>query len=105
MNTPEKFFQHVRSDFKFEKDMNTDLVWMIWPEFEEIPGVPMLEENKQANSEGTATMWILNQEQTYLSELYKRVYVGAKGYLVAGATLLAEAEVIELLENIHSKYD
>ena len=95
--TSQRLFQHIRTDFKFLEDESNIIVWMIWPEFEDNTG-RVISSSEDVESYGTASMWILNTDEKYRSELNKRLYVGAKGYLVAGSMKLAEAEVIQLIE-------
>mgnify|MGYP003580610184 FL=1 len=86
----------MRTDFRFDTDRDNNIVWMIWPEFENDVGAPCTDADQIADS-GTATMWVINETPEYRAMLRERLKPGARGALVAGAMIVAEAEVVELL--------
>lgn len=89
--------QHARCDFKFDEDADKSIVWAIWPEFEREPGVP-LPEGAEVSETGTATMWIVQDFDSYWEILGDRVHIGATGRIVAGSHVVATATITEVLE-------
>jgi hypothetical protein len=86
-------FQGYRGDFSFAGE---DGVYMIHPEFEYSDGNVILYNDRSVPHEGTARMWILiNEMRPYH---YERVKVGAKGSFREGAKLIADCEIIEILD-------
>ena len=94
--SPQRLYQHMRTDFRFADDAEGTYTWMIWPEFESDSGQPCDGEAPIADV-GTATMWVLNESEEYRALLRQWLRVGVSGTLVAGPIEVARAEVVELL--------
>lgn len=90
-------FQGYRSDFWYEHPthLNTNQIFMIWPEFENLHQEVILESNSSVPLSGTARMWIIIPER----RLYHldKITVGIKGYFMEGGRKVGECEVIEIL--------
>lgn len=85
----------MRSDFLYEgDDPAEDGIWCIYPEFEDSAG-KIVDENDSVKEEGTATMWILFQENRDYHR--HRLNQGSRGYMVSGTRKIAEVEVLEIL--------
>ena len=88
-------FQHIRCDFAYEGDGPEDSIYMIWPEFEDAAGRP-LPAGRAVPEQGTATMWILNDELR--DQIHRqRIKRGVRGYFVVGTQRIAEVEVTDVL--------
>jgi len=88
-------FQHIRSDFMYERDdPQADGMYMIWPEFERDDGVPWAEE-AEIPTVGFASMWILSKDLRALHRA--RLAPGVRGFMMAGPHKIADVEVIELI--------
>ncbi len=90
--------QGYRSDFFYEHpDHNSrqNILFMIWPEFENESGQLILENNISVNREGIARMWIIMPER----RLYHldKIKSGLKGYFMEGSRRVAECVVTEIL--------
>lgn len=88
-------FQHMRSDFRYSDD-EENVAWMIWPEFEGEKN-QVISDGRKIPESGSATMWIVSDEPEARRLHRERLKVRVKGYLVVGATRIAEANVIEIL--------
>ena len=85
----------MRSDFLYDgDDLAEDGIWCIYPEFEDRSG-KIIGPDDPIEEEGTATMWILFQENREYHR--SRLARGSRGYLVVGSRRVAEVEVLELL--------
>ena len=89
-------FQGYRADFEYaEYPSATDIaVWMIWPEFEDSDGC-VLPKNAEVPAQGTARMWIVNNDLRYVHR--ERLAVGTRGSSVEGARRVAELEVTRIV--------
>lgn len=88
-------YQGYRSDFHYEgEDMQTDGIYMIWPEFLRPDGTVMLEEETMVPDTGEAFMWILlfDRMRDYHRE---RALPGRRGWFMEGSRKVAEATIIE----------
>lgn len=89
-------YQGYRSDFLYDgDDALKDGIWMIWPEFEDSQREVILDENKQVLPEGTARMWILNDELR--SQHRARIKIGSRGYFVEGPQKVAVCEITAIV--------
>lgn len=93
--------QHYRCDFGYAEDVDKEptphndiRLYMIYPEFLDESGNPILEKEKSVNKSGLATMWIL--DPSFIPYHKNRIKVGTKGYFMEGACKIAECEVIEV---------
>lgn len=86
-------FQGYRSDFWYDNEDHKG-VFMIFPEFEDIEGNVILENNVCVPQSGTARMWIVVPER----RLYHRekIKIGLVGYFMEGSKV-GECKVIEIL--------
>jgi hypothetical protein len=67
---------------------------MIWPFFEDNRGI-ILEEKVRVPVEGTARMWIVNQDLK--ATIHRiRIKIGVKGFFMEGGKRVAEAEVTRI---------
>ena len=89
-------FQHIRCDFSYEgDDIKKTGIYTIHPEFEDEKGRP-IPEGEEIPEAGTATMWIVNQEE-YKDFHRQRVQLGVRGFFMVGSRRIAEAEVIDII--------
>jgi len=88
-------FQGIRSDFSIVGETESKM-YMIWPEFEDSEGNVLLYNDKSVPNQGTARMWIINNEMRPL--LYDKIKIGMKGNFREAAMFSADCEVIELLD-------
>ena len=92
----QKPFQHMRCDFSYESDdVQRDGIYMVWPEFENVEGIPSAE-GVPIPSEGVASMWIVVPEMRVQVHRQK-ARVGERGFFMVGGTQIAEAEIIEIV--------
>lgn len=71
------------------------MLFMIWPEFENEKGEIILETDMPVKEQGTARMWIINDE--FIEYHKDKIKIGTRGYFKEGAKSTGECEVIELL--------
>ena len=97
LKTRVRFLPGLRSDFKFSVDTD-NTVFMLWPEFEHSPGNIITDQSEEAPDSGTALFPqpAFPDNREYVEMLKERVKPGAKGFLVAGSEMLAEAVIIEV---------
>lgn len=88
-------YQGIRSDFSFVAETENKM-YMIWPEFEDSEGNVLLYNDKSVPNQGTARMWIINNEMRPLH--YDKIEIGVKGNFREGAMFSADCEVIEVLD-------
>ncbi|MFN8254051.1 MAG: hypothetical protein U0W24_00060 [Bacteroidales bacterium] len=88
-------FQGIRSDFSYVGEIENKM-YMIWPEFEDCEGNVLLYNDKFVPNQGTARMWIINNEMRPFH--YDKIKVGVKGNFREGAIFSADCEVIEILD-------
>ncbi|MGX7688141.1 hypothetical protein ACWA1C_13340 [Flectobacillus roseus] len=88
-------YQGIRSDFSFVGEKENKM-YMIWPEFEDIEGNVLLYNDKPVFNQGTARMWIVNNEMRPLH--YDKIKIGVKGNFREGSMISADCEVIEVLD-------
>ena len=88
-------FQGFRCDFLYEgQDPSRDPVYYVWPEFEDSEGRP-ISEGKQVPSEGTALMYVIQEE---LRPLHKaRIRPGVRASMLEGNRVVADLEVVDVL--------
>lgn len=90
-------YQGIRCDFWYShKEHKSNEIFMIWPEFEDINGNVIIENDKSVPIEGTARMWIVVPER----RIYHRnkINIGVKGFFKEGNKNTGECEVIEILD-------
>lgn len=102
LETRVRFFPGLRCDMKFEVDSSNQLVFSLYPTFEQF--VDALEAGGQAEATNVGTAIIMKpfyeDEDGYYDMIRARVKVGAKAYFVAGSERLAELEVTEKLNDL-----
>ena len=86
--------QGIRTDFSFEQPCGLRGNFIIWPEFEGADGNIILDETIPVNKNGTARMWIINNERRIIHR--DNIKIGLKGYFLEGKRT-AECTVIEIL--------
>ena len=86
-------FQGYRSDFSF---VGVEGAFMIFPEFEDAEGNLILYNDQLVPNEGTARMWVVYEAMR--PHHYDRVKVGAKGHFQEGGRIVADCEVVEVLD-------
>ncbi len=90
-------YQGIRCDFRYESEYHErpELIFMIWPEFEDNTGNIILESDIAVPVSGNARMWIIAAERRAYHR--RRIHVGTKGNFMEGARKTAECTVIEIL--------
>lgn len=88
-------YQGIRCDFSFVGEAENN-IYMIWPEFEDSEGNVLLYNDKSVPNQGTARMWIINNEMRPLH--YDKIKIGVKGNFREGAMFSADCEVSEVLD-------
>ncbi|MBK9526821.1 MAG: hypothetical protein IPO41_00470 [Acidobacteria bacterium] len=92
--------QGFRSDWKYAQptieELESKQIWAIYPVFLDSDG-ELLPENTVANVEGTARMFILNDDLRR-TEHRHRIRVGTQGYFVEGPFPIALATVTRVVE-------
>jgi hypothetical protein len=88
--------QGYRPDFWYAHESHmSNQVFMIWPEFENMAGEVIIQNNGPVDENGTARMWIIAPEiRSYHCD---KIKIGIIGYFMEGSKKVAECEVIELL--------
>ncbi|HMI05354.1 MAG TPA: hypothetical protein VK541_22890 [Pedobacter sp.] len=89
--------QGYRSDFWYDhpEHNGTNLLFMIWPEFEDENGQVILDDENPVPSAGIAQMWVIAAENRVYH--LDKIELGLKGYFMEGSRRVAECEVIEIL--------
>jgi hypothetical protein len=88
--------QGYRPDFWYDYEGHvSNQVFIIWPEFEDIDGEVIIQNNGPVDENGTARMWIITPE--FRSYHRDKIKIGTIGYFMEGSKRVAECEVIELL--------
>lgn len=99
-------YQGIRCDFWYDHgDNREDQLFMIWPEFENINGEVILDDDCPVPQMGTARMWIIVPERR--SYHYEHIKEGLIGNFREGAAKTAECRIIEvvgLLSNPSGKF-
>ena len=92
--------QGYRCDWSYEgDDISKTGGYMIWPEFQNIDGTPIMEGDPVPTS-GIAKMWILSPD--FRLKIHQhRLKVGVRGYFMEGSRKVAEATV-SLILGLHS---
>jgi hypothetical protein len=89
-------YQGYRSDFWYEhEDHINKQVFMIWPEFENMNGDVILQNDCSVPASGIARMWVIVPERRPYHTA--KIKMGLIGYFMEGATKVAECEVIEVI--------
>jgi len=90
-------YQGYRSDFWYDYEGHDVIrkVYMIWPEFENIEGELILEDDGPVSQTGTARMWILIPTTRRYHQ--DKISVGLKCYFMEGSRKVAECSVIEIV--------
>ncbi|MFN8416367.1 MAG: hypothetical protein U0U66_08555 [Cytophagaceae bacterium] len=88
-------YQGIRCDFSFDNEPE-NIMYMIWPEFEDTNGNILLHNEKAVPNAGTARMWVINNEMR--PYLYDKIKIGEKGYFREGPIFSADCEIIEILD-------
>lgn len=90
-------FQGLRCDFWYPHPAHNrpDVAFMIWPEFLDESGEPILQKNIPMPQSGMANMWIVSDKfRPYHRD---KIKVGTTGYFMEGAWRTAACEVTEML--------
>lgn len=88
-------YQGIRCDFSFVGEPENK-IYMIWPEFEDSEGNVLLYNKKPVPNEGTARMWVINNEMRPFH--YDKIKIGVMGNFREGGMFSADCEVIEVLD-------
>ena len=91
-------YQGIRSDFWYEHPehkQNGQLLFIIWPEFEDEKGQVITDKSMPVLPSGTARMWIINND--FIKYHKGKIEIGTKGYFREGSRSTGECEVIELI--------
>lgn len=89
-------YQGYRSDFWYDYVGGSDnQIFMIWPEFENVAGEIIMQNDCPVSISGTARMWIIVPQRRPFH--YKNIKPGMIGYFMEGGRKVAEAEVVELV--------
>jgi hypothetical protein len=87
--------QGYRSDFMYSGDEKSRQQWMIWPEFLDNEDNIILDKSLRVSTSGKAKMWVLNEA---LIEFHKgRIKIGLKAFFMEGQHIVAECEVIQIV--------
>ena len=98
-----KLSSGLRCDFKFESDVDNCFVFFLYPEFETLSEKSIVGEEWEALNEGTAVIHkpiFPEENKVYHDLVQQRVFLGARGYFVAGDEKIAQVEIIELLDEL-----
>ncbi|MEO0468015.1 MAG: hypothetical protein AAF206_00235 [Bacteroidota bacterium] len=87
-------FQGIRCDFSFADEPGPQQ-YMIWPEFEDANGEPIMNKTDRLPVEGTARMWIADPRMRPVH--YEKIKLGVKCHFREGLMYTADCEVIEIL--------
>lgn len=68
---------------------------MIWPEFENVDGEVIKQNDCSVPLSGTARMWVIIPERRPYH--YEKIKLGMIGYFMEGSKRIAECKVIELV--------
>lgn len=90
--------QGYRSDFWYDHPEHRgyySMVFMIWPEFEDVNGNVIEQTDRPVSKSGTARMWICDPER----RIYHgdKIKLGLTGYFMEGSRRVAKCEVIEIV--------
>jgi hypothetical protein len=92
-------YQGIRFNFWYEhSEHKKGILFMIWPEFENVKGEVILENETQINIFGTARMWISNDE--FIEYHRGKIQIGTRGFFKEGGRTIGECMVIELINLI-----
>ncbi|MCC8411059.1 hypothetical protein LJ707_19115 [Mucilaginibacter sp. UR6-1] len=86
-------YQGIRFDFSYDESNN---LYIIYPEFEDENGYIILKDNIPVPCVGTALMWIINPESIPFHQ--EKIQIGTKGFFREGDNIIAECEVIEVID-------
>lgn len=87
-------YQGIRWNFWYESEKHeTQSIFIIWPEFED-EHKEIITSNIPVPVEGTAQMWIINND--WFDYHIARIRAGTKGYFHEASRRVGECEVIEL---------
>ena len=89
--------QGYRSDFWYgdADHKDSDQVFMIWPEFEDLNGQLIEDNSITLPASGTANMWIISPAmRSYHKE---KIKVGLPGFFMEGTIRVAECGVVEII--------
>jgi hypothetical protein len=97
-----KLSNGVRPDMKFAVDLDNNIVFFLYPEFETLSEESIVGDEWEALDEGTAIIHkpILEDRDGYYDMIRERVKVGEKAYFMAGIEKVAELEIIEIINEI-----
>lgn len=87
-------YQGIRCDFSI-KGEDHHVLYMIWPEFEDLEGELILDDNNPVSESGIARMWIVNKEMR--SVHIDKIQIGTQGFFREGGRITADCEVIEMV--------
>jgi hypothetical protein len=89
-------YQGTRFNFWYEhSEHKKGMLFMIWPEFENVKGEVISENDIPINNSGTARMWIFSDE--FIEYHREKIQIGTKGFFVEGDRTIGECVVIELI--------
>jgi len=89
-------YQGYRSDFWYpHPDHKENEIFMVWPEFEDSQGNPIVTDDCSVPPSGVARMWIIvPQRRPYH---HNKIKPGVIAYFMEGSRKVAECEVVEIL--------
>ena len=92
----------VRPDMKFAVDLDNNIVFFLYPEFETLSEEIIVGDEWEALDEGTAIIHkpIFDDRDGYYNMIRERVKLGAKAYFSGGSEKVAELEIIEIINEI-----
>ena len=102
LDTQCKLSNGLRSDIKFESDINNEFVFSLYPEFETLSESNIVGDEWEALDVGTAIIHkpIYENKNRYFDMIRDRVKIGVKAYFVGGSHRIAELEVVEIINEI-----
>jgi len=97
-----KLSNGVRPDMKFVVDLDNNIVFFLYPEFETLSEESIIGDEWEALDEGTAIIHkpMFDDRDGYYDMIRERVKLGAKAYFSGGSEKVAELEIIEIINEI-----
>ena len=92
----------ARPDFKFECDLENNIVFFLYPEFETLSEESIVGDEWEALDEGTAIIHkpFSSNNEEYYQMIRERVKPGSRAYFMGGSERVAELEIIEIINEI-----
>lgn len=89
-------YQGIKFNFWYDHiDHQKGMLFMIFPEFEDITGNVIVKNDIPVSNTGTARMWIISKE--FFEYHRGKILIGTKGFFMEGGKRVGECEVIELI--------